>query len=237
MNAERYRKVYEALRRRQHDLTIVYEDLDKVHNLAAIGRTGEAVGVDTLHSIATEASRLKGMAGRGANRWLTVHTHDSTRDAYARLREKGFKLAATHLGSEAIDYREYDYTQPTALVFGNEAFGLSDEAAEEADVNLFIPMMGVVGALNVSVAAAVLLYEAYRQRVAVGFYDRPVDDEAALRKLVFEECYPRITHTCREKGLPDSIQKWMKTGSLFATRMRELGFRQFVDEAHRLAGF
>jgi tRNA (guanosine-2'-O-)-methyltransferase len=202
MNPERYHKVYEALRRRQHDLTVLYEDLDKIHNLAAIGRSGETVGVEVLHAVTSEKTRLRGLAGRGANRWITEVSHPTTAEACRYLKNEGFTLVATHLGENAIDYRDFDYTQPTAIMMGNEAIGLTSEALSYADANVVIPMMGVVGALNVSVAAAILLFEAMRQRQAAGMYDRPAKDEAALRKRVFEECYPRITHMCREKGLP-----------------------------------
>lgn len=202
MTPARYHKVYRALRQRQHDLTVLYENLEKVHNLAAIARTGETVGVERVHAIAPEPVKLRGLAGRGAHRWVTVETHSTTAQACASLKKEGFTIVATHLGEDAIDFRDYDFTQPTAIMMGNEGEGLSEEAVQLADVNVIIPMMGVVGALNVSVAAAVLLFEAQRQRLAAGFYQRVMEDEATLRTRVFEECYPRISRHYREKGLP-----------------------------------
>jgi tRNA (guanosine-2'-O-)-methyltransferase len=119
-----------------------------------------------------------------ANKWLARRKHTSVADCYARLRAEGFRVFATHLTDDAVPLHEVDLTRPSALVLGNEHRGVSDEAARLADANVRIPMMGMIQSLNVSVAAAVALFEALRQREARGMYRTP-----RLEKELLEELY------------------------------------------------
>ena len=121
--------------------------------------------------------------------------------ACAHLRERGFQLVAAHIGDEAKDYRALDYTRPTALVLGTELFGVSEAALAEADQRVKIPMMGVTRSLNVSVACAIVLYEAMRQRQAAGMYTHNRLDDALLRKQRFEWLHPKVAEFCRQRGL------------------------------------
>ena len=114
MTPERYAKIRRALAARQPDLTILHEDLHKTLNLAAIARTCETVGVETIHAVANY--RGNPLAGRGANRWVTRVGHASIEAAAATLRGQGFHILATHLAHDAVDYREIDYTHPTAIM-------------------------------------------------------------------------------------------------------------------------
>jgi tRNA (guanosine-2'-O-)-methyltransferase len=118
------------------------------------------------------------------------------------LRSEGFIILAAHLSDQAVDYREIDYTRPTALLIGTEAFGVSDEGLRWVDREIVIPMMGMSQSLNVSVATAVVLYEAVAQRRAAGMYDQsrmPPERHARLR---FEWLHPTVARYCRERGLP-----------------------------------
>lgn len=124
----------------------------------------------------------------GSEKWVPVHTHPSIKAACAYLRARGFRLYATALRPEAVDFRALDYTQPTAFILGAEYFGISEEALAEADMLIRIPMYGMVQSLNVSVAAAVLLYEAQRQRAAAGFYDAPRLSAAELEEAFKHWC-------------------------------------------------
>ncbi len=200
MTPERYAKIRHVLATRQPDLTILHEDLHKTLNLAAIARTCETVGVETIHAVSNY--RGNPLAGRGANRWVTRIRHASIEVAAATLRGQGFRILATHLAHEAEDYREVDYTQPTAIMVGNEEDGLTEQALAQADANIVIPLAGVVHALNVSVAAAVILFEAKRQREAVGMYAPSITDQDAFQKRLFEASYPRVAACLRKRGEP-----------------------------------
>jgi tRNA (guanosine-2'-O-)-methyltransferase len=101
-----------------------------------------------------------------------------------------------------VDYRAADYTRPTCVLLGAEKWGVSDEAADAADANIVIPMLGMVQSLNVSVAAATILFEAQRQRLAAGLYDAPQLEAAELARLTFEWGYPELAPLYRERGEP-----------------------------------
>lgn len=182
MTPDRERRIREVLSRRQPDLTLVMERVHKPHNLAAIARTCDAVGVLELHAVPLPGgtARLgRDKAASGAGKWLSLCEHADIRAAYERLRERGMRIYAAHECPGAVDYRSVDFTRPAAVVVGAELDGLSDPAVEAADRAITVPMLGMTRSLNVSVATAVVLYEAQRQREAAGLYDsRRLDDDA-----------------------------------------------------------
>lgn len=202
MNSERYRKLAAALDRRQPDLTVVMEHVHKPHNLAAIARSCDAVGVLEIHAV-TELGELKlsQAASGGCDKHLKLRLHESTADAYAALSGSGFELVVAHPGTEARDFRDVDYTQPTAIVVGQELDGISPEAVTKADGCISIPMLGLVQSLNVSVATALILFEASRQRQAAGLYDKTRIDGETRSRLLFEWGYPRVAAYCRDRGI------------------------------------
>jgi tRNA (guanosine-2'-O-)-methyltransferase len=120
------------------------------------------------------------------------------------LQQRGFRVYGTHLGVEAVDYRSCDFTGATAFVLGAEKWGLSEAAAAAVDQAIFIPMRGMVQSLNVSVAAATLLFEALRQRQAAGLVPERGEGVAAERyeQLLFEWAYPQVAAWCRQEGRP-----------------------------------
>ncbi len=204
MKPERLDVIVNSLNKRQPDLTVIMENVVKSHNLAAVARTLEAVGGLDIHAITSDprAVKLTSMSGGGIKKWIQVHKHTDTRSGIDWLKARGFQVVATHLSERAKDFRHIDYTQPTAILVGTELEGISDEAIELADENIVIPMTGLVQSLNVSVASALVLYEAYRQREAAGLYDlRRLDDETYLR-LLFEACHPKVAKYCRRKQIP-----------------------------------
>jgi tRNA (guanosine-2'-O-)-methyltransferase len=101
-----------------------------------------------------------------------------------------------------VDFREVDFTEPTALMMGAELLGLSDEALALADARVSVPMVGMAHSLNVSVATALLLFEAFRQREAAGMYEESRIDPEDRKRILFEWAYPRIARHCRERGTP-----------------------------------
>jgi tRNA (guanosine-2'-O-)-methyltransferase len=168
----RAEKLRRALSLRQPDLTVVLENIHDPHNVSAILRSCDAVGVlrvELLYNV-EKFPRIGKKSSSSANKWLDQRRHSSVADCYACLRNEGFRVYATRLGEATASLYDLDLSRPSALVFGNEHRGVSGEAAELADGNFHIPMVGMIQSLNVSVAAAVSLYEAYRQRVSAGAY-------------------------------------------------------------------
>lgn len=164
----------DVLQRRQSDLTVVLENVHDPHNISAVLRSCEAVGIGEVHLIYTveERPKLSRVVAAGTLRWLDVVNHRSIEECYAALHERGFTIYATHLDDNRLELFDLDLTQPSALVFGNEQRGVSPEAVAAADATMIIPMMGMVQSLNISVACAVTLYEALRQRRAAGYYEQ-----------------------------------------------------------------
>lgn len=205
----RYARILEVLSRRQPTLTVLLDAVNKPHNLSAIVRTCDAVGVLEAHAVPPGGLSLSAFQGRtfdatsgSAHRWVPVRPHASAPEAVQALQARGFQVLATHLSQRSVDYREADYTRPTCVLLGAEKWGVSDQAAELADANIVIPMYGMVQSLNVSVAAATILFEAQRQRLAAGLYDCPQLDPQALADLAFEWAYPEEAATYRERGEP-----------------------------------
>ncbi len=204
MTPQRFRRLRSVLDRRQPDLTVLLDHVHKPHNLSAILRTCDAVGVLEAHAVLPEGADFEPHheTSAGAGKWMRVTKHREVAAAVRALQEKGFQVLAAHLSDRARDFREPDYTRPTAILLGAEKFGVSEAAAAAADGHVVIPMVGMVASLNVSVAAAVILYEAQRQRAAAGLYDRPRLDPETYRTVLFEWAYPDLARRCREAGMP-----------------------------------
>ena len=204
MLPRRYKKLKQVLDRRQPDLTVLTEDVHKPHNLSAIMRTCDAVGVFSIHAVNSYSHEMPtySQVAQGSEKWVYLHTHPNAKTAIEQLQQEGFKIYAAHLSEEAVDYRQIDYTHPTAILLGAEKWGVSQEAAALVDGHIIIPMMGMVESLNVSVAGAVILFEAQRQRLQAGFYNRVRLDRQTYRQTIFEWGYPKIAALHRQKGEP-----------------------------------
>jgi tRNA (guanosine-2'-O-)-methyltransferase len=202
MTDRRREKVDSVLSQRQPDLTVLAERLHKPRNFSAIVRTCDAVGVNEVHAVPGEDRlRIHWNTSQGAEKWLKVRPHENLESACAFLRERGFQLVAAHPSGNARDYRELDYTVPTALVVGTELFGVSEAALALSDCQVKIPMRGMTQSLNVSVACAIVLFEAMRQREAAGLYGGRRLDPAVSERQRFEWLHPAVTLFCRERGL------------------------------------
>jgi len=203
MTPERLAIIKASLDRRQTDLTVVMENVRKPHNLAAVARTLEAVGGMEIHAITELTSiRLTQMSAGGTKKWMKVTKHPGTEQGLNNLKQQGFQVVATTLNKNTKDYREINYTKPTAILVGEELEGISEQAKQMADVHISIPMIGMVQSLNVSVASALVLYEAYHQRMAAGLYEQRSIDEETYKTLLFEACHPKIANCCLQKSLP-----------------------------------
>ena len=200
--SDRRNKLDRVLARRQPDLTVLAESLYKPRNFSAIVRTCDAVGINELHAVpGADGLGIYWKTSQGAEKWVKVRDHDTLEAACAHLRERGFQLVAAHLSDQAKDYRALDYTRPTALVVGSELFGVSEAALAESDQQVKIPMMGVTESLNVSVACAIVLYEAMSQRQAAGMYGQTRLDESLMSKQRFEWLHPKVAEFCRRRDL------------------------------------
>ena len=150
MTPERFATLKSALDRRQPDLTVFLDAVNKSHNVSAIIRTADAVGVHHLHAIATGgALRRHHMIAGGARRYVGLTLHASTAEALTALRAGGWRLVAAHAGPKARDYRDVDYTAKVAIMIGAELVGLSEAALAAADSQVAIPMHGLGTSLNV----------------------------------------------------------------------------------------
>lgn len=180
-------RITHVLQQRQPDLTIVLEDVHDRHNASAVLRACDAVGIQRIHLVYSvdqpPETAFARTTSSGTAKWIEVDRHESIDDCYAALRTSGFTIIATALAARSQDIYDFDLAQPTALVFGNEQRGVSPHAAELADATALIPMHGMVESLNISVACAVTLFEAMRQRRAVGLYDAPRLSEGEITAL------------------------------------------------------
>lgn len=175
MTPERKARLTSVLNKRQPDLTVVLENVFDPHNISAVMRTCDAVGIQEVYILNNRIPRHKKWGARSSSsaaKWLTVHQFTDAKECFAELRKKYKKILTTHLSSDAVGLYEIDMTEPIALVFGNEHNGVSDEIRELADGNFIIPQVGIIRSLNISVACAVTLYEAYRQKEMAGHYSR-----------------------------------------------------------------
>ena len=203
MKPSRFRRLRTVLARRQPDLTVLMERVNKTHNFSAILRNCDAVGVLKAHAVLPEKGiDLHNHVAAGTSKWVEVRVHATVREAVGHLRREGFRVLAAHPSDQAMDYREVDLTGPIAFMVGAELDGLSDQGLELADENVVIPMAGLVRSLNVSVASALLLFEAFRQRQACGLYDRLRIPEGEYERLLFEWSYPEIAEVLRKRGDP-----------------------------------
>ena len=178
MTPQRKERLQTVLNKRQIDLTVVLENVFDPHNISAVMRTCDAIGVQDLYVLNTKISphrKWGSKSSSSADKWLTIHQFTDAAACFAELRRKYSRILTTHLGDDSECLYELDFTFPVALVFGNEHDGVSEEIRSLADGNFVIPQVGMIKSLNISVACAVTLYEAFRQKKKAGQYD--------LRKL------------------------------------------------------
>ncbi len=174
MTPERFDRLNNVLNKRQPDLTVVLENVFDPHNISAVMRTCDAVGVQDIYILNNKIPphrKWGDKSSSSAAKWLTIHQFTDAQECFAALRQHYKKIYTTHLSSDAVDLYGLNLTESVALVFGNEHSGVSDEIIAMADGNFIIPQVGIIKSLNISVACAITLYEAYRQKNNAGHYD------------------------------------------------------------------
>ena len=184
LSDDRSEKIYACVSRRQTSLSIVLENVHDPHNVSAVLRSCDAVGVMDVHLIYHSGQsfpELGEKSSASARKWVLTHKHSSIDECFDCLRKEGKKILTTGMSNEARSLYAIDFTEPIAIVFGNEHAGVSEEAILKADGNMLIPQVGMIQSLNISVACAVTLYEAFRQRSINGMYDSIQMDDIMLK--------------------------------------------------------
>ncbi len=186
MTPEREKRLNDVLAKRQPNLTVVLENVSDPHNISAVMRTCDAVGVQDIYILNTSIARHKKWGAKSSSsaaKWLTIHQFTDAIECFTALRKNFKKIYTTHLSTDAVSLHELDLTEPVALVFGNEHSGVSEDIIKLADGNFIIPQVGIIKSLNISVACAVSLYEAYRQKNNAGHYSKQQLTEDSLVTL------------------------------------------------------
>jgi tRNA (guanosine-2'-O-)-methyltransferase len=174
MTPERNDRLTSVLNKRQPDITVVLENVFDPHNISAVMRTADAIGMQDIFILNDKIPPHKKWGAKSSSsaaKWLTVHQFTDADECFAALRKRYKKIYTTHLSTDAVGLHELNLTEPVALIFGNEHSGVSEEIIAKADGNFIIPQVGIIKSLNISVACAVTLYEAYRQKNNAGHYD------------------------------------------------------------------
>jgi tRNA (guanosine-2'-O-)-methyltransferase len=186
MTSERREKLMKVLAGRQSNLTVVMENVFDPHNISAVMRTCDAVGIQDIYILNTRIPKHKKWGSKSsssAEKWLSIHQFTNAEECFSQLRAHYNKIYSTHLSGNAKSLYELDLTESMALVFGNEHNGVSEEIRNKCDGNFIIPQVGIIQSLNISVACAVSLYEAFRQKKNAGHYCQsslPIDKKNRL---------------------------------------------------------
>ena len=189
MTPERRQRLISVLNKRQQDITVVLENVFDPHNISAVMRTCDAVGVQEVYVLNTKIPPHKKWGEKSSSsaaKWLTIHQFDNASACFSSLRKHYSTILTTHLSSDAVSLHQLELTKSIALVFGNEHSGVSEEIRNLADGNFVIPQVGIIQSLNISVACAVSLYEAFRQKTLAGHYDTRKLDGVEFNDLLDE---------------------------------------------------
>jgi tRNA (guanosine-2'-O-)-methyltransferase len=193
LNPEREQKLKRAAANRQHNLSVILENVHDPHNLGAVMRTCDCVGISEIFIIYTEDginsnARYIGInSASGSKKWVDVHFFESVQECIEVVKPKYHRILGTHLSVDATSIYETDLAGPVVLAFGNEHTGLSKDLLQYVDANVIIPQYGMVQSLNISVACAVTLFEASRQRSLFGKYDAQYDENNAIHREYYQK--------------------------------------------------
>lgn len=203
MTEERMARIEKVALKRQQDLTVLLENVHDPHNIGAVLRTCDSVGIHEVFILNNDPNLVKNpviigkSTSSGARKWLDIHVFNDTEKCFNTIRKRYGQIFGTHLETESKSLYDLDLSEPTALVFGNEHVGITEQSLKYLDGNFIIPQVGMVQSLNISVACAVTLYEAFRQREAKGAYLKE-NAQSDFYKNVKETLIKR--HESRYKG-------------------------------------
>lgn len=186
ISERRLQKITSVAESRQFTLRVVLENIHDPHNVSAIFRTCDAVGIPKVSLLYYQEKfpKIGKKSSASAFKWVEKEKFDNVSECYDSLKKEGFTIYASSISDDAVDFYKLDFKKKIAIVLGNEHRGVSDEAAILADKKFKIPMYGMVQSLNVSVAAAIVLYEALRQRMKKGLYEKSSLHKTDLEALI-----------------------------------------------------
>lgn len=195
ISEDRWNRINEVLDKRTEHITVVLEDIYQPHNASAVLRSCDGFGIQNVHVI--ENNNVFDASSEvtiGADQWLSLHRYknpgsDNVSECFDTLREKGYQIVATTPHENDHNLEELDISKPTALVFGTELDGVTDQVMEQADTFVKIPMSGFSESFNISVSAAICLY----------------DTSTRLRRSV-----PRSEWTLSENRREELLLEWVK---------------------------
>lgn len=187
---KRLKKITSAVKSRQPSLGVILENIHDPHNVSAIFRSCDAVGIPKVGLLYTIENfpKISKISSSSAVKWVEREKFGDTKLCFDKYRERGFKIYSSLLAPDAVSLYDLDLTEKVVFVFGNENRGVSDEAAGLADETYYIPMRGMIQSLNVSVAAAVTLYEAQRQRMIKEMYEKSELTDEEIENLIDKWC-------------------------------------------------
>jgi len=187
---ERLKRITETARARQYSLRVVLENIHDPHNVSAIFRTCDAVGVPKVSLLYTieKFPKVSRVSSASASKWIEIEKFNDTKECVKSLKDDGFIIYSSMLDKNAVSLYELDLTKKVAIVVGNEHRGVSEELKNLSDKSFYIPMRGMIESLNVSVANAVVLYEAQRQRELKNMYSQSELSEEQFEKLIDKWC-------------------------------------------------
>ena len=185
---KRIEKIKWVLSKRQPSLRVIIENIHDPHNVSAIFRTCDAAGIPKISLVynVEKFPKIGKKSSASGYKWIEREKYKTVEECYNQLKKEKYVIYASSLDGDAKNLYELDFTKKTAIVFGNEHRGLSKEAEELADERFFIPMFGMVQSLNVSVSAAISIYEAVRQKKLNGSYDISELSLKELKRLMDE---------------------------------------------------
>ena len=205
----REKKFRRVIKSRQPNITVILENVHDSHNVGAVMRSCDSIGIGEVFVLSTDTKKEKLAVGKrtsaGSKKWIDVHFYTDREACFKHVRSKYATIVATHLGKSAKSIYEIDLAGSIALLFGSEHAGVSEESLKHADANMIIPQVGMTSSLNISVACAVTLYEAYRQRMEKGYYT----DNPLLSEQEQTELYDIFLERSRKKGFNNKHSaKW-----------------------------
>jgi tRNA (guanosine-2'-O-)-methyltransferase len=175
----------------RQNMTVILENVHDPHNIGAVIRSCDAVGISEIFVLNTEKEVSNYYVGKksstGARKWVDVHYYDDRISCFKAVRQKYSQIYGTHLSETASSLYDLNLTESVALMFGNEHAGISEESMKELDGNFIIPQYGLVQSLNISVACAVSLYEASRQRFLKGMYENKYNEDNSQHRMMLDK--------------------------------------------------
>ena len=189
MKDQREQRILSVLHKRQPGITILLENVFDPHNISAVMRTCDSVGINTIHTLFTQKpphNHTGFRSSAGTWKWMKVEEHQHPEECIEALKMQYGRVFAAHMAPDALSIFDVDFTKPVAIAFGNEQNGCSPALLDLCDGTISIPQVGLVQSLNISVACAITLYEAYRQKSNAGHYNQPSLPESEIKKI-FEE--------------------------------------------------